>query len=84
MWKADGSREERQGKGRKMTEQEIKRINELYHKSKAEGLTTEEVIEQANLRQMYIQAIRSNLRGNLENISIKEPDGTIRPLRKKV
>ena len=84
MWKADGSREERQGKGRKMTEQEIKRINELYHKSKAEGLTTEEVIEQANLRQMYIQAICSNLRGNLENISIKEPDGTIRPLRKKV
>ncbi len=67
-----------------MTEQEIQRINELYHKSKTEGLTTEEVVEQANLRQMYIQAIRNNLRGSLENISIQEADGTIRPLRKKV
>ena len=67
-----------------MTEQEIQRINELYHKSKTEGLTTEEVVEQANLRQMYIQAIRNNLRGSLENSSIQEADGTIRPLRKKV
>ena len=67
-----------------MTEQEIQRINELYHKSKTEGLTTEEVVEQANLRQMYIQAIRNNLRGSLENISIQEVDGTIRLLRKKV
>ena len=67
-----------------MTEQEIQRINELYHKSKTEGLTTEEVVEQANLRQMYIQAIRNNLRGSLENISIQEADGTIRSLRKKV
>lgn len=60
-----------------MTEKEIQRINELYHKSKNEGLTTEEVVEQANLRQMYIQAIRQNLRGNLENISIQEEDGSI-------
>ena len=67
-----------------MTEQEIQRINELYHKSNTEGLTTEEVVEQANLRQMYIQAIRNNLRGSLENISIQEADGTIRSLRKKV
>ena len=66
-----------------MTEQEIQRINELYHKAKAEGLTTEEVIEQANLRQVYIQTIRENLRGHLENISIQETDGTITPLRRK-
>ena len=66
-----------------MTEQEIQRINELYHKAKAEGLTTEEVVEQANLRQVYIQTIRENLRGHLENISIHEADGTITPLRRK-
>ena len=66
-----------------MTEQEIQRINELYHKAKAEGLTTEEVVEQANLRQVYIRTIRENLRGHLENISIQEADGMITPLRRK-
>lgn len=64
-----------------MTEQEIKRINELYHKSKSVGLTTDEVIEQANLRQMYLQTIRANLRGNLDNISIRETDGSITHLK---
>ena len=32
----------------------IKRINELYHKSQAEGLTEEEKEEQKELRQKYI------------------------------
>lgn len=64
-----------------MTEKEIQRINELYHKSKTVGLTTEEVVEQANLRQMYIQAIRNNLRGNLDHISIQEKDGSITHLK---
>ena len=41
-----------------MTEKEIQRINELYHKSKKEGLTPEEKREQAALREAYIQAIR--------------------------
>lgn len=64
-----------------MTEQDIARINELYHKSKAEGLTPEEVVEQANLRHEYIMAIRRNLRGNLDNISIQEKDGSITNLK---
>lgn len=64
-----------------MTEQDIARINELYHKSKAEGLTPEEVVEQANLRHEYIQAIRRNLQGNLDNISIQEKDGSITSLK---
>ena len=45
-----------------ITEKDIARINELYHKSKAEGLTEEEKKEQAELRQSYIQAIRGNIR----------------------
>ncbi|MCI8464604.1 MAG: DUF896 domain-containing protein [Lachnospiraceae bacterium] len=65
-----------------MTEKEINRINELYHKSKAEGLTEEEKAEQAKLRQDYILAIRKNLRGTLDNVSILEPDGTVTELRK--
>lgn len=36
----------------------IDRINELYHKSQAVGLTEEEKEEQARLRQEYVAAIR--------------------------
>ena len=56
----------------------IDRINELYHKSQAVGLTEEEKEEQARLRQEYVAAIRGSLRNNLNNISIKEPDAPSR------
>ena len=66
-----------------MKEKKIRRINELYHKSKAEGLTEEEKKEQKILRQEYIESFRENLRGQLNNISIKEKDGTIVNLGEK-
>ena len=56
---------------------------ELYHKSQSVGLTEEEKAEQAKLRKEYIEAIRGSLRNNLNNISIKEPDGSITDLGKK-
>lgn len=58
-------------------EQMTKRINELYHKSQAEGLTEEEKEEQKQLRQAYVANVRANLRGQLNNISIVEKDGSI-------
>ena len=64
-------------------EEKIKRINELYHKSQAEGLTEEEKAEQAKLRAEYVANVRANLRGQLENISIQEADGSITKLSKK-
>ena len=66
-----------------MDEAKIARINELYRKSKAEGLTKEEAKEQQVLRQEYIEAVRRNLRGHLNNISIQNPDGTVTDLGKK-
>lgn len=66
-----------------MTEDRLQRINELYRKSKAEGLTEAEKEEQANLRQEYIQSVRQNLRGTLNNISLLNPDGSITELSKK-
>ena len=63
-----------------MTDDKIQRINELYHKSQKEGLTSEEKAEQAKLRYEYIQAIRTNLRANLDSISIQNPDGSIERL----
>lgn len=64
-------------------EEKIKRINELYHKSQAEGLTEEEKAEQARLRAEYVANIRANLKSQLDNISIQEPDGSITELKKK-
>jgi len=64
-----------------MNEERITRINELYHKAKAEGLTEEEKQEQAQLRKEYIEAVRANLRGQLENISVVEPDGSVHKLK---
>lgn len=61
----------------------IKRINELYHKSKAEGLNEEEKAEQEMLRRAYIDSFKRNIRSNLENISIVEPDGTITEVKSK-
>ena len=64
-------------------EQMTKRINELYHKSQAEGLTEEEKKEQKQLRQAYVANVRANLRGQLNNISIVEKDGSVTDLGEK-
>ena len=66
-----------------MDEQKIKRINELYRKSKAEGLTEAEGQEQKMLRAEYLEAVKRNLRGQLNNIDIEEKDGTVINLGEK-
>ena len=66
-----------------MDDKKVARINELYHKSKAEGLTREELKEQQILRKEYIDSFKRNLRGQLNNISIKEKDGSITNLGEK-
>ena len=66
-----------------MEKQKIDRINELYKKSKAEGLTDAEWKEQKILRQQYIELIRRNLRSQLNNIDIEEKDGTVVNLGEK-
>ena len=53
-----------------MTDEGIKRINELYHKSKEAGLTPEEKEEQAKLRAEYVRSIRENLKSILDNIEV--------------
>lgn len=52
-----------------ITEKEIARINELYHKSKeGGGLTAEEKNEQAKLRRAYIDSVKANLGVYLKDI----------------
>lgn len=66
-----------------MDKEKIARINELYHKSKAEGLTETEKKEQQILRREYIDSVKRNLTSQLNNISIQETDGSITDLGKK-
>ena len=66
-----------------MDKQKIARINELYHKSIAEGLTAAERKEQQILRREYIDAFKRNLRSQLNQISIQEADGSITDLGQK-
>ena len=66
-----------------MDPQKIARINELYRRSKAEGLTDAEKKEQKLLRLEYIEAVRMNLRGQLYIIDIKEKDGSVVNLGEK-
>lgn len=61
-------------------EERIARINALYHKSKAEGLTEEEKKEQALLRREYVGSVRANLKSQLNNIDIVKEDGTVENL----
>lgn len=55
----------------------IARINELAKKAKTEaGLTPEELAERDKLRRIYIDSVKANLVGQLENTTIVYPDGT--------
>ncbi len=66
-----------------MDDRKIARINELAHKSKAEGLTEAEKKEQQLLRQEFLAAVRQNLKSQLDHIDVREPDGTIVNLGEK-
>ena len=66
-----------------MDETKIARINELARKSKAEGLTEAEKKEQQLLRQEFLDAVRANLKSQLDNIDVQEPDGTVTNLGEK-
>ncbi len=66
-----------------MDKKKIERINFLARKSKTEGLTELELLEQAKLRQEYRDAFIASLSGQLDNISIVEEDGSVTDLSKK-
>ena len=61
----------------------IARINELAIKAKTTGLTPEELQERDKLRRIYIDSVKANLVGQLENTYIVEPDGTKKKLSRK-
>ena len=66
-----------------VTEQQIKRINELAKKQREGGLTEEETAEQAVLRRAYIDGFKASLEGQLNSITVVEKDGSRHRLEKK-
>lgn len=58
-----------------ITKEMIARINELARKKKATGLTESELKEQAKLRREYLDNIREQVIGMLDNIEVVDsPD----------
>ena len=59
------------------TDQEklLKRINELAHKNKEEGLTEAETKEPAKLRKEYLKNFREAMRSNIEMMRIFDDNG---------
>lgn len=66
-----------------MTQEKIQRINELYRKSQAEGLSEAEKKEQDLLRKEYIANVKKNLRNQLNNIDMVNDDGSVEKLGEK-
>lgn len=66
-----------------VTEEQIKRINELARKSREEGLTDSEKEEQAKLRRAYIDSFKESLVGQLENTYIVDGQGNKKKVQRK-
>ncbi len=66
-----------------MNDSKIARINELYKKSKAEGLTEKEKSEQELLRKEFVANVRGNLVSQLNAIDMVNENGTIENLGEK-
>lgn len=66
-----------------ITQEQIKRINYLSHKSKAEGLTESEKKEQAKLRELYVSSFKENLVSQLNNTYIVDENGNKKKVEKK-
>lgn len=52
----------------------ITRINELYRIQKTIGLSEEQRLEQIELRKIYLAAIKSSLKGQLDQIEIVDEE----------
>jgi len=61
----------------------IARINVLAKKAKTEGLTPEELIERDKLRRIYIDSVKANLVGQLENTYYVDENGNKTKLKHK-
>ncbi len=66
-----------------MEQKDIDRINELARLAKERELTEAEKEERGKLRRAYIDAVKANLEGQLNNTWIQKPDGSRIRLEKR-
>ena len=66
-----------------MDQKQIDRINELAHKAKTVGLKPEEDAERAQLRRLYLAAVKRNLTAQLDNTWVVDEQGNKHKLQKK-
>ena len=66
-----------------MEHEKILRINELAKIKKERSLTADEEEERKALHQEYIAGFRQNMEAVLQNVRVKQPDGSLTPLKKK-
>ncbi len=59
----------------------IARINELARIAKTRELTPEEFAERAELRQRYLDSVRTNLRAQLDNTYVIDEHGNKRSVK---
>ena len=57
----------------------LQRINELAKKKKTVGLTADELAEQKKLYKIYLGEIRTQFDKTLDNVSVKNKDGSVVP-----
>lgn len=65
-----------------MEQKKIDRINELARKSKTEGLSVEEKIEQQVLRQEYLSDFKKSMISTLDSVVYVDANGNKTPLKK--
>lgn len=60
-----------------VSEEALKRINELAAKAKESGLTEDEARERDALRKEYLEAFRASFKKQLENIDLVDDKGNV-------
>ena len=58
-------------------EKVIKEINELAKKQREVGLTEDEKARQAEVRKIYLDAVKKNFRSQLDNIKVADGEDNV-------
>ena len=64
-----------------MNKKMLDKINKLEKKKKEQGLTEAEQKEQKELYKIYLGEIRTQFNATLDNVSVEEKDGTVKPFK---